>query len=115
MEGNLKMSRESYIRSRLVEATIDARVAFMVWDYETVLAASKTLSAISDQMRRMKRPESVGAIDDDNLVECLPPSEPQGDEDIDGGLKVESSIPEPLLPPGGATSQEALIAALEQV
>ena len=89
-------TRENYIRSVILETTRDARLAFNDWDHETVLSASKTLLAVSDQMRKMKPADTFKGLDDMGDVLAT-----QDGQEGDNGHKVESAAPEPQLPPSG--------------
>lgn len=89
-------TRENFIRSAILECTRDARLAFNEWDHETVLAASKTLLAVSAQMAKMRPAETFDGLDD-MCLDLLSKDE----ESDDGGLKVTSDTPDPVIPPSG--------------
>ena len=92
-------TRENFIRSAILDATTDARIAFDDWDYESVLSASKTLLNVSAQMRKMnpvKEPPLVKLDPMGNL-----PPRPNGNGD--GGQKVKTDPPKPVKPTPGET------------
>ena len=84
-------TRESFVIGRVLDCTADARIAMESWDFETVLAAAKSLTACADQMRKMK-PE--------NMAEYKAVAA-EGILGNDGGVKVESATPKPVRPSGG--------------
>ena len=94
-------TRESFIRSAILESTTDARIAFADWDYETVLSASKTLLNVSAQMRKMNPAKEPPLVKLDPMGD-LPPK-PNGNGG-DSGHKVETPKPQPVKPTPGVAS-----------
>ena len=93
------MTREAFITDKVLTVTRDARIAVGEWDAETIEAASKSLLAIADQMRKLVTAQPV-PLDDSVPLDCLSNghSGPENGENGNGGHKVETDRPDPVRP-----------------